>query len=83
MSKLTLSMDPEVIKQAKSYAASQQQSLSKLIESYLKTLPHTPERSESEVPLTGLVAELAGVIKDHSQADEGADYIEYLQEKYQ
>ena len=36
MSKLTLTIDPDVIRLAKSYAASQQKSLSKLVENYLK-----------------------------------------------
>ncbi|MGI9277761.1 MAG: DUF6364 family protein [Endozoicomonas sp.] len=62
MSKLTLTVDPEVVKQAKAYAAGQQQSLSKLVENFLRTLPATPE--ESEKKLTGITAELAGIIDE-------------------
>ena len=38
MNKLTLTVDPEAVRQAKAYAANQQQSLSKLVENYLKSL---------------------------------------------
>ena len=83
MSKLTLTVDPDVIRQAKSYAASQQQSLSKLVENYLKTLPKAPETEEPALELKGLVADLAGVIDESELAKHHADYVRFLQEKYQ
>ena len=83
MSKLTLTVDPDVIKQAKSYAASQQQSLSKLVENYLRTLPKAPETEEPALELKGLVADLAGVIDESELAKHNADYVRFLQEKYQ
>ncbi|MGI9281243.1 MAG: DUF6364 family protein [Endozoicomonas sp.] len=80
MSKLTLTVDPEVVKQAKVYAASQQQSLSNLVENFLKSLPKSEE--SEEIKLHGVVAELSGVIKEKDLAD--LDHYEvYLQEKYQ
>ncbi|WP_299734785.1 DUF6364 family protein [uncultured Endozoicomonas sp.] len=83
MSKLTLTVDPAVIELAKRYAASQEQSLSKLVENYLKTLPKTPTPDEPALELTGLVAELAGVLDDKTISADRAEYIDYLQDKYQ
>ena len=80
MSKLTLTVDPEVVKAAKVYAASQQQSLSKLIENYLKSLPCPPEKGTQK--LQGVVAELAGTITE-DELDSLNSYTDYLQEKYQ
>lgn len=84
MSKLTLTVDPEVIRQAKIYAASQQQSLSKLVENFLKTLPEEPGNTQSspEKKLTGITAELAGIISEKDLKDINS-YTDYLQEKYQ
>ena len=80
MSKLTLTVDPEVVKQAKAYASSQQQSLSKLVENFLKSLPAKPEQHKPE--LTGVTAELAGII-DEDELNKVDSYTDYLQEKYQ
>lgn len=77
--KLTLSLDKTIIENAKSYAKSNNVSLSKLIESYLTTLT---DRKKSSVKITPLVESLSGVIS----LDEGFDvkdaYAEYLIEKY-
>ena len=80
MSKLTLTVDPEVVRQAKVYAASQQQSLSKLVENYLKSLPNPA--SPKETRLSGTVAELAGIISEQELEASGS-YTDYLQDKYQ
>ena len=80
MSKLTLTVDPEVVKQAKAYAANQQQSLSKLVENFLRTLPARTE--EGEIKLTGVTAQLAGII-DEKDLEKVESYTDYLQEKYQ
>lgn len=77
--KLTLSLDKTIIESAKSYAKSNNISLSKLIESYLKTLTkHKVQATE----ITPLVKSLSGVIsldKDFKVKD---DYTDYLIEKY-
>ena len=80
MNKLTLTVDPEVVRQAKAYAAKQQQSLSKLVENYLKSLPRT--ETVQAPPLTGIVAELAGMISEKELKD-AKDYSDFLQDKYQ
>ncbi|MGO0306094.1 DUF6364 family protein [Endozoicomonas acroporae] len=80
MNKLTLTVDPEVVQQAKAYAAQQQQSLSKLVENYLKSLPRT---EHSQAPqLTGAVADLAGIISE-KELEDARNYIDFLQDKYQ
>ena len=80
MSKLTLTVDPEVVRQAKAYAAKQQQSLSKLVENYLKSLTRT--ETSQPPPLTGAVAELAGMISE-KELEDAKDYSDFLQDKYQ
>ena len=80
MSKLTLTVDAEVVKQAKLYAASQQQSLSKLVENYLKSLPVSANNQKAV--LKGVVAELAGIISENELSNIDS-YSDYLQEKYQ
>ena len=80
MSKLTLTVDPEVVQQAKLYAASQKQSLSKLVENYLKNISNTV--APKTPPLTGITAELAGII-DANDIPEKGSYTDHLEEKYQ
>lgn len=46
--KLTLSMDKEIIDKAKSFAQKSGRSLSNLIESYLQSLIHADEDKESQ-----------------------------------
>ncbi|UYM15698.1 DUF6364 family protein [Endozoicomonas euniceicola] len=79
MSKLILTINPEVIRQARAYAASQQLSLSKLVENYLKSLPLEP--GQNELKLTSTTAELAGII-DEKELDNIDSYTDHLREKY-
>jgi len=77
--KLTLSLDATTIESAKDYAKSNNISLSKLIESYLKTLT---KRNRSKTNITRLVDSLSGVISLDKDFDFKDDYAEYLMEKY-
>lgn len=77
--KLTLSLDRAIIESAKSYAKSNNISLSKLIESYLATLTEK-KRNSSEI--TPLVESLSGVISLDEDYDVKDDYTDYLIEKY-
>lgn len=77
--KLTLSLDKSIIENAKNYAKSNNISLSKLIESYLKTLI---EQKRSEVHITPLVESLSGVISLDENVDVKDAYTDYLIEKY-
>ena len=77
--KLTLSLDKAIIERAKTYAKSQQFSLSKLIESYLSSLT----RNEKKIgEITPLVQSLSGVINPDEQSDVAKNYTDYLIEKY-
>jgi hypothetical protein len=72
--KLTLSIEKEVIEQSKRYAASQNRSLSDLIESYLRTIT-VPERKSLEI--TDKVRSLSGAFK----APPDFDYKKILEEE--
>ncbi len=71
--KLTLSMDKKVIEKSKKYAASQNRSLSDLIESYLKSII-TPGET---IKVSNRVKTLRGSFK----APPGFDYKKVLQEE--
>lgn len=77
--KLTLSLNQTIIERAKSYAKSNNISLSKLIEGYLHSLT---KRNTEKSKITPLVASLSGVIALPKDFDEKAAYSEYLMEKY-
>jgi hypothetical protein len=77
--KLTLSLNEVIIESAKTYAKSNNISLSKLIESYLTTLT-TRQKKSSEI--TPLVKSLSGVISLDNDFDVKDEYADYLIEKY-
>lgn len=77
--KLTLSLNGVIIESAKTYAKSNNISLSKLIESYLTTLT-TGTKKSSEI--TPLVKSLSGVISLDNDVDFKDEYADYLIEKY-
>jgi len=72
--KLTLSIEKEVIEQSKRYAASQNRSLSDLIESYLRTITVTEKKS---IEITDKVKSLSGAFK----APADFDYKKILEEE--
>ena len=76
--KLTLNLDKDIIEEAKSYAGKNKLSLSKLIESYLKSLTKSSDKSKKISPL---VESLTGVISSEN-IDERKDYRDFLSEKY-
>jgi Family of unknown function (DUF6364) len=78
--KLTLKLDQEVIERAKLYAHSRGVSLSRVVETYLFGL--TCEEKPGERKLTGVVAELAGLLADQELDTSKEGYAEYLTHKY-
>ena len=72
--KLTLSIDKDIIEQSKRYAASQNRSLSDLIESYLRTIVIIPG---NKVEITSKIKSLKGSFK----APADLDYKKVLQEE--
>lgn len=77
--KLTLKMDDSVIESAKLFARAHHTSLSKLAETYFKTITReeTPQKR-----VTGVVGELAGLLKAKDVSSSKGDYIDYLEKKY-
>jgi F0F1-type ATP synthase membrane subunit b/b' len=61
-SKLTLSIDQEIIERAKQYAKTQGRSLSNIIEEYLKSISKDASKNK-EQELSKIVKELKGSIK--------------------
>lgn len=79
--KLTLTIDKDIIEQTTRYAQSKQQSLSVLVERYFRYLLDQ-EQSRTSMTISPTVKELSGVIhldNDHNLREEYADY---LLEKY-
>ena len=76
--KLTLRIDDELIKRAKSYARRTGKSVSQLVADYLEMLPE-PGRSKPR-PLTPIVESLRGVLAS-SGLDE-KDYRQHLEGKH-
>ena len=70
--KLTLSLDDQVIKKAKRYAKVHNISISQMVETYLGGVV-----DQNQPKLTGVVAELAGIIPDSN-----FDKADYLESKY-
>lgn len=70
--KLTLSLDEHIIAKAKIYAKVKKTSVSQLVEHYLSQVV-----SQQEPELTGVVAELAGIIPDSE-----FDKADCLEKKY-
>lgn len=77
--KLTLSLEKEVIEQAKSYAKKTGRSLSELVESYFKNLTSKSENSEDIHPK---VKRLIGRITLPPDFDEEKVKDEHYKEKY-
>jgi hypothetical protein len=75
LSKLTLSLDPTVVAQAKQYAQDSHTSLSRLVENYLRQLV---SQSDNQVQAGPVLSQISGILK---QA-EIEDYRDYLAEKY-
>ena len=79
--KLTLTIQQEVIIKAKEYAKNKNRSLSNIIENYLKSLTKESEKDE-EVKLTPVVRSLKGSFKMPSDFDYKEELTKKLEEKY-
>ena len=77
-SKLTLKLDREVIEKAKLYAEHRGVSLSRMVEGYFLGLT----RQSASRELTGIVAELAGLLAGQEVDLSKEGYAEYLTRKY-
>jgi hypothetical protein len=77
--KLTLNLDTTIVEKANEYAKSKNISLSKLVESYLKSLS---KKESDSLEITPLVESLSGVISIDEEMDIKDARAEYLIEKY-
>lgn len=81
--KLTLKLDKLVIEQAKKYASSHKRSLSRIIESYLKSLVNQDKNSdESEIEISPFVKSMSTGIKIPTDIDIKSGILDHLEEKH-
>jgi len=78
--KLTLTIEQQIIEQAKSYANKKGRSLSDLIESYLRALVR---KEEKEQELSNEIKKLMGSVKLPKEFDYKKELTKSLTEKYQ
>ena len=78
--KLTLSIDKDIIEQAKKYAQANNTSLSSLIENYLARF--STIKSKTEIEITPLVKSLSGVLSVEDLENSKEKYLDYLENKY-
>jgi hypothetical protein len=78
--KLTLSIDKNVIEQARKYARKKNTSLSNLIENYLLSITKIGTRKGEQI--TPLVRSLSGVLKLSGGTDLNKKYAGHLASKY-
>jgi len=79
-SKLTLNVDKDLARKAKTYARSRGRSLSDLVENYFKIL--TSKSDDAEFDLTTKVKSLLGSIKVPEDFDYKTDLADQLSKKY-
>ncbi len=80
--KLTISIDKNIIKRAKIYASGRNKSLSRIIEDYLKVLSDSSsiETESSDIPpVTG---SLGGILKGKKEIDFHSSITDYLENKH-
>ena len=81
--KLTLKLDKFVIDKAKEYATSHKMSLSRMIESYLKTLVDKDKpQSENDIEISPFVKSMRTGVKIPANYDYKEAYVDYLSDKY-
>lgn len=81
--KLTLKLDKFIIDKAKEYASSHKRSLSRLIETYLKSLVNNDSSSKNdEFEISPFVKSLSTGVKIPADFDYKKSYRDHLSEKY-
>ncbi|MBB4118111.1 type 1 glutamine amidotransferase [Mesonia hippocampi] len=79
--KLTLTIERDIIERAKSYAKDKNRSLSDIIENYLKTLIEKEQKNEDQ-KLNPIVESLKGSFKMPKNMDYKKELKNRLEEKY-
>lgn len=81
--KLTLRLDKFVIDRAKDYASSHNRSLSRMIESYLKSLIDKEQNQpDNDIEISPFVKSMATGVRIPADYDYKKEYGDYLSEKY-
>ena len=81
--KLTLKLDKAVIDKAKKYASSHNRSLSRMIESYLKSLVEKENYyQDNDIEISPFVRSMQTGVKLPADLDYKKEYGNYLAEKY-
>jgi hypothetical protein len=80
--KLTLSIDQNVIENAKKYAKSQKRSVSKLVEEYLYSISLSVDKKIEYNTLGPITKELVGIIKVNKHTDYKEILTDALIDKY-
>jgi len=81
--KLTLKLDKFVIDKAKDYASSHKRSLSRIIESYLRSLINNNDpRDSDDIEISPFVKSMATGINIPADFDYKKEYSDYLTQKY-
>jgi len=78
-SKLTLTVEKNIIEKAKKYAKNTGRSLSELIENYLESIVEEPQ---SEYKLSPKLKKIVGKVKLPKDFDEKAELEEYYSKKH-
>ncbi len=81
-SKLTLKLDKLVIDKAKDYASSQKRSLSRIVESYLRSLVNNNPKETDDIEISPFVKSIATGVKIPTDFDYKKEYGDYLANKY-
>ena len=81
--KLTLKLDKYVVEGAKEYASQHKKSLSRLVESFLKSLTNSDNSLEqNDIEITPFVNSLKSGVKIPGDLDDKKGYRDYLMDKY-
>jgi hypothetical protein len=81
--KLTLKLDKQVIESAKKYAASHKRSLSRIIESYLKSLSEKQNiKDEEEIQISPFVKSMTTGVSIPINLNYKEEYFNHVNEKY-
>lgn len=80
--KLTLTIDESVIKEAKAYAQEQGRSLSAMVENYLKAVTKKENKNKIEEEFSPILKSLTGSIKLEKDFDYKKAILNAVNEKY-
>lgn len=80
--KLTLKLDKFVIEQAKEYASLHKRSLSRIIESYLKSLVSPSQKSDDDIEISPFVKSMSTGINIPADLNYKEEFLNHMDEKY-